>query len=103
MNIEYNKENKTLKIKIEEEVDHYMVEKIRNRADFEIEKYMPKKVLLDFKDVEFMDSAGIGLIIGRYKTAKMVGSVLNISNVKPQIKKVLEMAGVPKIIPITEE
>ena len=68
-----------------------------------IQEHTPKKVLMDFENVSFMDSAGIGMILGRYKTAKMVGSTLNITNVNPSIKKVLEMSGVLKIIPIVEE
>ena len=102
MNVTYDKENKELKLQITEEIDHYMVEKLRNRADFEIQKYMPKKVVMDFENVSFMDSSGIGMILGRYKTTKLVGGTLNICNVSPSIKKVLEMSGVLKIIPIVE-
>ena len=103
MNVTYDKNSKLLKLQITEEIDHYMAEKVRNRADFEIQKHMPKRVLMDFENVDFMDSAGIGMLLGRYKTAQIVGSTLNISNVKPSIKKVLEMSGVLKIIPIIEE
>ena len=103
MNITYDKENRLLKFEMTEEIDHCMAEKIRNKADFEIQEHIPKKVLMDFENVSFMDSAGIGMILGRYKTAKMVGSTLNITNIKPSIKKVLEMSGVLKIIPIVEE
>lgn len=100
MNVIYDKENKTLRLKITEEIDHCMVEKIRNKADLEIQKYMPKNIVMDLKDVEFMDSAGIGMIIGRYKLAKMIGSTFNICNVNQATKKILEMTGVLKIIPI---
>ena len=103
MNILYNKQTRVLNIQVPAEIDQYIAEKIRNKVDFEIEKYMPKKVLLDFENVNFMDSAGIGLIIGRYKTSKMVGSTFKICNVSPQIKKVLEMAGILKIIPIEDK
>lgn len=103
MNVTYDKTNRVLKLEMVEEIDHCIAEKIRNKADFEIQEYTPKKVLMDFENVSFMDSAGIGMILGRYKTAKMVGSELNIINVKPNIKKVLEMSGVLKIIPIVEE
>lgn len=103
MNITYDKENRLLKLEMTEEIDHCAAEKIRSRADFEIQEYTPKKVLMDFENVSFMDSAGIGMILGRYKTAQMVGSTLNITNVKPSLKKVLEMSGVLKIIPIVEE
>jgi len=103
MNITYDKENRLLKLEMTEEIDHCAAEKIRSRADFEIQEHTPKKVLMDFEKVSFMDSAGIGMILGRYKTAKMVGSTLNITNVRPSLKKVLEMSGVLKIIPIEEE
>lgn len=103
MKVTYDNENKLLKLQITEEIDHCMAEKIRNKADFEIQKYMPQKIVMDFGKVSFMDSAGIGMILGRYKTAKLVGGTLNLSNVRPEIKKVLEMSGVLKIIPITED
>ena len=103
MKATYDNENKLLRLKMTEEIDHCMAEKIRNKADFEIQKNMPQKIVMDFDNVSFMDSAGIGMILGRYKTAKLVGSTLNLSNVKPAIKKVLEMSGVLKIIPITDE
>ena len=48
-----------------------------------------------------MDSAGIGLLLGRYKIAKMLGGSIEMVNVKPNIKKVFEMCGIPKIIKIS--
>ena len=103
MNVTYDSQKRLLNLQITEEVDHFMAEKIRNKADFEIQKYMPKKVIMDFNKVSFMDSAGIGMILGRYKTTQMHGGTLNISNVSPSIKKVLEMSGILKIIKIVEE
>ena len=103
MKVEYNEKDKLLLLKITEEIDHHVAEKIRTRADFEIQKYIPKKVVLDFNNVTFMDSAGIGMLIGRYKMVTMFGGNINMINVKPNIKKVFEMAGILKIIPIIEE
>lgn len=103
MKVKYNASDKLLIMQITEEIDHHISEKIRDRADFEIQKYMPKKVILDFENVSFMDSSGIGMIIGRYKTATTFGSTINMINVKPNIKKVFEMAGILKLIPIIEE
>ena len=69
----YNEQDKHLLIKITEEIDEYSVQKIRRRIDYEIERYIPKKVIFDFDSVTFMDSAGIGMIIGRYKMVNMLG------------------------------
>lgn len=70
--------------------------------DNEIQRYMPKRTIFDFNNVTFMDSAGIGMLIGRYKIARMLGGSLELTNVKPSIKKIFEMCGILKIIPITE-
>jgi len=99
----YNEKDKLLLLQITEEIDHHIAEKIRTRADFEIQKYLPKQVILDFNRVTFMDSAGIGMIIGRYKTVTMFGGTIGMINVKPNIKKIFEMAGILKIIPVIEE
>ena len=66
MESKFYDKDKLLVLKIKEEIDDCSVQKIRRRADYEIERYMPRKVIFDFDSVTFMDSAGIGLIIGRY-------------------------------------
>lgn len=100
MNSVYLAEDKLLMLEITEEIDHHTTEKIRRKADNEITRYMPRKVIFDFNCVTFMDSAGIGMLIGRYKMIKMLGGILEMTNVKPSIKKIFEMSGVLKIIPI---
>ena len=101
MNCKYVQEDKLLLLQITEEIDHHFAEEIRRKADYEITRYMPRKVIFDFNQVTFMDSAGIGMLIGRYKVAKMLGSTVEMINVKPSIKKVFEMSGVLKIVPIS--
>lgn len=100
VNVKYKDVDKLLLFEITEEIDHHTTEKIRRKMDNEIQRYMPKRVIFDFNSVTFMDSAGIGMLIGRYKIAKMFGGVVELANVKPSIKKIFEMCGVLKIIPI---
>lgn len=102
MESEYFKKDKLLLIKITEDIDHHTTEKLRRKADSEITRYMPKKVIFDFNSVSFMDSAGIGMIIGRYKTANLLGGTVEMKNVKPSIKKIFEMSGLLKLIPLVE-
>ena len=102
MEFEYLKKDKLLVVKILEEIDHHTTEKMRRKIDDEITRYMPREVIFDFDKVTFMDSAGIGMIIGRYKLIKMLGGNLEIKNVKKSIKKVLEMSGISKIIKLEE-
>lgn len=101
MNINYKEKDKLLILEINEEIDHHMADKLRRDADYEIQRRNPKRVILDFDSVSFMDSAGIGMVIGRYKTATMIGAKMEMVNVKENIKKIFEMTGVLKIIPIT--
>lgn len=103
MEIQYQKEEKVLVLKITEELDHHTVERIRRKADYEIEKYIPRKVILDFNQVAFMDSAGIGLILGRYKNISLFGGKLEVVNASTQVIKILNMSGLSKIIEIKEE
>lgn len=103
MEVCYKKEDKSLILKITEELDHHIVEKIRRKADYEIETHIPRKVIFDFDNVSFMDSAGIGLILGRYKNISILGGKLEIINVNEQVNKILKMTGVSKLIQINKE
>lgn len=102
METKYEEKDKLLIFKITEEIDHHTTEKIRRKMDNEIERYMPKKIVFDFNQVTFMDSAGIGMLIGRYKSIRRIGGMAELTNVKPSIKKIFEMCGLLKIIPIAD-
>ncbi|MBR1803159.1 MAG: anti-sigma factor antagonist [Clostridia bacterium] len=100
MTSSFQEADKQLTIQITEEIDHHTTEKLRRKMDYEITRFMPRKVMLDFSKVTFMDSAGIGLLIGRYKLAKLLGGTLEVNHASAAITKVLEMSGVVRIIPI---
>ena len=102
MESKFYDKDKLLVFKIKEEIDDCSVQKIRRRADYEIERYMPKEVVFDFDSVTFMDSAGIGLIIGRYKFTNMLGGKLEVANLTQSVKKIFEMSGILKLIPIAK-
>mgnify|MGYP006071738889 FL=1 len=102
METKFYEKDKLLIFKISEEIDDYTVRKIRRRADYEIERYMPKRVVFDFDSVTFMDSAGIGLIIGRYKFVNMLGGKLELTNLTQSVKRIFEMSGILKIIPVVD-
>ena len=95
----YQKKDKKLIFEISEDIDECVVQKIRRKLDNEIERYMPKEVIFDFNKVSFMDSAGIGLLIGRYKLVDMLGGKVEVTNLTTPVRKIFEMSGVLKIIP----
>ena len=95
-------DEKILKITITEEIDHHTSSIIRTRLDYEIARFRPRKVIMDLEKVKFMDSAGIGLILGRYKTITSYGGDLEIQNANEKLMKIFEMSGLPKIIEFKE-
>ena len=103
MESKFYEEDKLLVFKITEEIDDCSVQKIRRRADYEMERYMPKKVIFDFNSVTFMDSAGIGMVIGRYKFANIIGAKFGVANLTQSVKKIFEMSGILKLIPDSTE
>lgn len=102
MESKFYEKDKLLVFKISDEIDDHNVQKIRGKVDYEIERYMPKRVIFDFNRVSFMDSAGIGLMIGRYKLATMLGAKVEMVNVQGSVKRIFEMSGILRLIPITE-
>ena len=102
MNVKHFIEERILVFEIVEELDHHTCEIIRRRADYEIQRFMPRKVLFDFNRVVFMDSAGIGLVIGRYKTVTALGGTLEMINISDKLKRIFEMSGILSIIPIAD-
>ena len=102
MIVEYEKEDKLLIFRLTEDVDQHTVEKIRRKMDNEIKRYIPRKVIFDFSNISFMDSAGIGMVLGRYKLAQMLDGELEIINVNKSMKKIFDMSGVSRIINIIE-
>ena len=102
MQINHYLEEKILKVLITEEIDHHTASIIRTRLDYEISRFRPKKVVIDLEKVKFMDSAAIGLIIGRYKTCKSYECELEVENTNPNLMRIFEMSGLPKIIKCKE-
>ena len=75
------------------DIDHHSAKEIRETIDFSLESSLPEILVLDFKDVTFMDSSGIGLVMGRYKLMQSMDGELRIQNVSSHMKKVMRLRG----------
>lgn len=100
---DYNRQEKTLFILLDEEIDQDTVDKIKRNIDDEIERYIPRKVVFDFSNITFMDSSGIGMLLGRYKLIKLIDAEMEIDNVSRTIKRIFDMSGIERIIKITSK
>ena len=90
-------------IKMPKEVDHHNAGKITAQADEMICKSEVKNLIYDFADTEFMDSSGVGIILGRYKKITCFHGKVYAIHANLQIRKILHMSGLQKIIEILEE
>lgn len=79
-----------LKVNLKGELDHHMALVIRDEIDHYIEKFRIKRVLFNFRDVSFMDSSGIGMIIGRYKKLQKIRGKIGVVYLTPKIKRILK-------------
>ncbi len=85
------------------ELDHHSAQKIRNETDTRIIRGRIKNLVFDFSRLNFMDSSGIGVIIGRYKLVKSCGGDMAIICNNHSINKILAMSGIPRIIDVYED
>ena len=77
------------------ELDHHTAGEMREQIDSTAKKVRPQKLILDFKEVPFMDSSGIGLILGRQRCARTLGGSLRIQHAPEQLRRVLQLASIP--------
>lgn len=103
MKYTYDNVKKILNIKLENEIDMSTCRSIRDVIDGYIIRYQPSVCVLDLNAVTFMDSSGIGLIIGRYNFAKLMEIQLVVINTSNSIKRILELSKIGKDVLISEE
>lgn len=98
MLLKFSNRGNNLIVTVIGELDHHSAEQLKNKVDSEIMKSSTKNVIFDFGKLGFMDSSGIGAIMGRFKNVQKLKGKLVIVNAGPQIRKILDMSGLLKII-----
>lgn len=99
----YLVEENCLTIYLPKEVDHHYAETMKWEADRLMEQKHIKYVIFDFRNTCFMDSSGIGVIMGRYRKIYLLGGEVWAVHTSERIKKILNMSGMTQIIQIYEE
>ena len=89
-----------LYIKLSGDIDHHTAKEVRDSVDNLIKRTNPVELELDLSDIEFMDSSGLGLVLGRYKKQTEMGGKMKILNPTKRVMQILQLAGVEKIIKI---
>lgn len=100
MNIQINASDELVTVYLTGEIGHHSAGEIREEIDRSLESNRPKQLVMDFKNVGFMDSSGIGLVMGRYKLMQTMDGDVKIINTPNHIKKVMKLAGLDKLAAI---
>ena len=85
------------------EIDHHTGRILRDAIDQKVEQMRPVELILDFKDVTFMDSSGIGLILGRYRWMQELGGSVRIVHIAPSLEQLLVLSGIHKLVQVESQ
>lgn len=95
--------NQLLIVYIEGEIDHHTSEEIKSRVEKDYYRFNCKDILFNFKKTTFMDSSGIGMIIGRYKEVSLKGGKVMACSINSDIERIFKISGLLKIIECFED
>lgn len=79
------------------ELDHHSARSLREQVDAAVEQSSARRLRLDFQGVTFMDSSGVGLVMGRYRLMHALGGALAVSGTSERIRQMMRMAGLDKL------
>lgn len=93
-------ERKTLIVKLEGELDHHTSGLVRDKIDSELDKGIVNNLLLNLEHLSFMDSSGLGVLLGRYKKVRQLDGKMSLCCVQPNVYKIFELSGIFKILEV---
>lgn len=93
---------RTLIVTVTGDIDQHNAASLREQIDLRISHENVKKLIFDFSKLDFMDSSGIGIIIGRYKLMSALNGSVSIIVTKPTVRKLLELSGIKRIVRICD-
>lgn len=98
MDIEIMCEQNCLIVGLSGELDQHMADRIRNRLNHSLLKEGITNIIFDFTEIDFMDSSGIGMIIGRYKQVRKLGGQIYLIGCSPSLLRLVRISGIEKIV-----
>ena len=90
-----------LTVFVPKELDHHIAEMLNQKTDWIMEQKNIRRIVFDFRETDFMDSSGIGVIMGRYRNINLIGGKVEAVHVNDRIDKLLHMSGIYKLISIS--
>lgn len=100
MQVFFSMEGKELWARLKGEIDMHAADRLRRELEASLDHARPEVLILDMEGVSFIDSSGLGVILGRYRRLKKEGGTMVICQPKPQVLRLLQLSGLDKIIAI---
>jgi stage II sporulation protein AA (anti-sigma F factor antagonist) len=101
--LKYQVQENCLTIFLPHELDHHNAEEIRRESDHLIIRNHIRYIIFDFAETDFMDSSGIGLVMGRFREMELIGGKVRAVHVGERMRRMLVMSGVTRVIEVEEE
>lgn len=92
-----------LLVRLAGELDQCSASGIRRDLDQMLLDPRVRHLVIDLRDMPFMDSSGLGVILGRYRMMQERGGTVSLMHLSPQVKRVYDLSGMARIIPVVEE
>lgn len=99
----FEEDGEVLTVSLVGEIDHHSAVAIRGEIDNKIKELNPDTTVIDLEQINFMDSSGLGLIMGRYALMQRIGGTLVLKNPNKKILQIFDMAGLGRIVKIEEK
>ncbi len=96
--LDYERRRQTLTVRLRDELDHNSAVRLRSELDELLKDASIRKLVLDLKKLSFMDSSGVGFIIGRYKVMARRGGSVAVMNADKQMDRIFKMSGLYELV-----
>lgn len=103
MEFEYETKTGSLRVYAPREIDECAASELRTELDMLIDNYQIRRLIFDFAETEFMDSSGIGMLIGRSRKMGYAGGYVEADHLNGRVQKIFALAGLPKLISVVKE
>lgn len=100
LSVKMEMERSTLIIRLEGELDHHTSEMVREKIETELNKGIVNNLLFNLENLSFMDSSGLGMMLGRYKKISQYNGKMSICCIQPNVYKIFQLSGMFKILPM---
>lgn len=96
--LDTERDGDTLTVRLKGELDHGAADALRTELDEQIADRTVRRLVLDLKDLQFMDSSGVGFVIGRYKQMARRGGTVHVTHADARMDRIFQMSGLYEIV-----